>query len=129
MTTHQHHPQLAIDDGIVEIRRVLRSRRGQTQIEFMSELFLFACPARAASQVIKRTPPRCLQNPRGRIVGNPSERPDFHRADQGVLHHVLGQLEVLRAKIARDHRDQLTGLGSKQPFDCFGRLAASGARR
>src|SRR5262249_56437490 len=74
-----------------------------------------------APEEIERAIPRHLEEPAARLGGHAAERPDRERANERVLHRLLGEVEPPRAGPARQSRPHLAravaGEGAHQGGD------------
>jgi hypothetical protein len=110
--THEHHPQGVVGEGFLIHRLLLRACSTPARL-FMRDAVLFLLPALLAPQVIQREIPRRLRQPRRRIVRHAAIGPCLQGADQGLLHHVLRQLQAVRAQPACEHGHQTCALAAK----------------
>ena len=66
---------------------------------------------------------RGLGRPRGGIVGHAAVRPRLKRTNERLLHHVLRELQPMRAELPGEHRHQPGALAPEEiggDFSCAG---------
>ena len=111
MKTDEHHPQRVVGESFV--RHVIRWR-GQPPRVFGGDAVLFFVPALLALQGIEREIFCHLRQPRGGIVRHAAIRPRLQRAQQRLLHHVLGQLQPVRAEMRGERGDHFRAFMTKK---------------
>ena len=117
MTAREDQPQPVIGDQALLVRR--RMLLG-VQARQLGEA---VCPVRQrarAAQPVDRPPSRGGRDPRARVRRDPVARPRRHGGGEGVLHRVLGELEV--ADVADQGREDRRALLPERPFDGGGRV-------
>ena len=114
MAAGEHHSQLLVADR--GRREGLVDERGQRPLGLEEAAHLGREGARRAlaPHDVERTVLRRRHQPRRRVVGNAARLPGLERAAERVLHHVLGEREVVDAEDARQRRDQPPRLAPKE---------------
>ena len=74
---------------------------------------LFAETFFPAKQIVRKILRR-LRDPSSRIIGYPVIGPGPKRPNQRFLDHILGQLQMVNSKDARQDRNQLSGLNPEK---------------
>lgn len=69
------------------------------------------------TQAVERTVAGHLEEPGGRVVRHAAKRPRLQGRDERILHGVLGELQVARAKRARQGSHELAALTPEQVID------------
>ena len=73
----------------------------------------FLAPVLLAAQMVEREIARGLREPRGGIVRHATIRPRLQRPHERLLHHVLGELQPVRAELPGKHRHEPRALAAE----------------
>src|SRR5260370_855167 len=120
----KHHPQRVVGKGFV---RHIISRGGQPALALGGDAILFLIPSLLTLQRIDCEVLRHLSQPRGGIVRHAVVRPRLQRAQQRLLHHVLGKLKPVGAEMRGECGDHFRAFMAEQMAGhlmCAGTLLA-----
>jgi hypothetical protein len=110
VTAHEDHRQLVVvhaprGDGVCAV-----GRPGPDRLEPVVQHTL-------AAEHVERAVARDLEQPPARVVGHAPVGPRRQRAEQRVLHDLLGEVEPVGAQPAGQHGDHASGAVTEQVID------------
>jgi len=110
MTAHEHHGELVVQGGVAQLGLRKMVRRAVETIQLAAERDV-------APDEIEGAMLGNLKEPRSRLCRHPAEGPRLERADQRVLHGLLGEVEPRRAEPAREPRHHLARAVAEEVLD------------
>ena len=112
MTAGEDQAQPVVRDGaVVHLVHLVLLVRRRERLELLHLVLEPASPAEAVDRLV----PRGGRDPRGRVARQATARPDLEGDEEGVLHRLLGEVEV--AEHADERRDRPSRLVSEQAVD------------
>ncbi len=105
MAAGEHHAQLVVPDRRVAERFGDDGGERPFALEEASELGRERARGALAPKDVERAMLRGRHQPCGRILRNAAQLPHLERAAERVLHHVLGEREVVDAEESRERGD------------------------
>ncbi len=110
LAAHENHAELVVPDPVFVEGLVHGHRERPFAVEKFGEVRGERSPCPLAADRIYGAPTCRGEQPGRRILGNAARGPVLHRRDEGLLDDIFGELQIVRAQEAREHRDQPAGL-------------------
>jgi hypothetical protein len=117
VTAGEHQAEQVVADGMLGEPLVKGGHQGPFRFEPLGQLGREGARGPLAAEHVERAIPGGRHEPGGRIVGETPELPDRERAEKRVLHHVLGEREVVDPEQASQDRDHAARLAAVQGLE------------